>query len=60
MKRLVFFAAATLIALAGCSKQEEGLGPEISFQVARYSQTKANPDPCITGEHIDNLIRSHT
>ena len=43
MKRLVFFAAATLIALAGCSKQEEGLGPEISFQVARYSQTKANP-----------------
>jgi hypothetical protein len=52
MKKIIFFAAAALLSLAACSKQESGNGPEISFQIARYSaQTKADP-----ADYKDNYL----
>ena len=46
MKKIVFFAAVAVAALASCTKSvEEGIQSEVVFQVARYkSMTKANTD----------------
>ena len=42
MKKIILLAAAALV-MAACSKTETGNGPEISFQITRYAQTKASP-----------------